>query len=153
MQKRVIAPLEQSWTLLTPDEQKALRSLSVFSDEFALESALWITEVDRDDLNTFVEKSFLTKVTLLSFKPLVRRFCYDKLSDYPEEKAQLEERHAHYFLDDNPEKFRTLSAHHIDLLRRNTFKACFWALKKNDTDLYDPNGQYHPPRRFYLGNR
>ncbi|MET0783567.1 MAG: BTAD domain-containing putative transcriptional regulator [Leifsonia flava] len=54
------AVIEWSWTLLRPEEQRALRRLSLFVDGFGLEAAQWVTGGDAVDLlDALVTQSLL----------------------------------------------------------------------------------------------
>jgi predicted ATPase/transcriptional regulator with XRE-family HTH domain len=116
------AVFDHSWKLLSAEEQRALRQLSVFRGGFRREAAAQVAGASLRELAGLVDKSLVSAPTPLSggnaFGPpasapaagggreggryylheLVRQFSADKLAAMPEEQATTRTRHSDYFL-------------------------------------------------------
>jgi predicted ATPase len=106
------AVFDHSWQLLTQEEQVALRRLSVFQGGFRREAALEVADVSLPILASLVDKSFLSLTPNGRYRrhPLVIQYAQEKLSEYPGEKTQTEEKHGLYYLHFLQEKGKHLSS-------------------------------------------
>lgn len=99
------ASLDWSWSLLSPDEQRVLRRLSVFAGGWTLESAQVVCDEEVLGLIRALVKKSLIKVeqaagraTRYHFHEMVRQYAHKKLLEAGEE-ATIRSRHLKYFLD------------------------------------------------------
>ncbi|MDQ2684127.1 MAG: LuxR C-terminal-related transcriptional regulator [Chloroflexota bacterium] len=96
-----------SYDLLTPEEQRAMRRLAVFSGGFSLEAAL-ATEYEGDDslelVASLVDKNLVRRLDGVSPDP--RYFMFETIREFGREQleahgesAEAFRRHAHYYLE------------------------------------------------------
>lgn len=92
--------LEQSWTLLTPEEQMAAQRLSFYRDSFDRSAAEQVAGIKIFMLAALEEKSFLYVATVGRYRihELLRQFLSEKLSILPDESRSLARRHSHHYL-------------------------------------------------------
>ena len=132
------AVFDYSWQLLSEEEQSALRKLAVFQGGFSREAAKEVTGTSLVTLANLIDKSFLSKVGNDRYRrhPLVIQYAQEKMAEYPEEKAQVEESHALYFFSclrrylpklRSMERKQSLAL--IDLDLPNIKAAWTWAVK------------------------
>lgn len=88
---------DQSWQLLSPGAQQALKQLSVFHGGFLLETALAITGATVEDLAELRDKSLLYRHSSKRFymHGLLRQYAESHLQD--SEKAALQAAHAQVY--------------------------------------------------------
>ena len=98
------AVLEQTWQLLTPDEQQTLLHLPVFEGGFGQEAAREVVGASLLTLATLTEKA-LVRVTQdaagqnrYQMHELLRQFVMEKLTALPEENAAVRAHHSRYYL-------------------------------------------------------
>ncbi|MEZ4735088.1 MAG: BTAD domain-containing putative transcriptional regulator [Caldilineaceae bacterium] len=98
------AVLEQTWQLLTPDEQQTLLHLPVFEGGFGQEAAREVAGASLLMLATLTEKA-LVRVTQdaagqnrYQMHELLRQFVMEKLAALPEENAAIRAHHSRYYL-------------------------------------------------------
>ncbi len=91
---------DHSWAMLDQEERRAFRQLSVFHGPFTATAARSVANVSLATLARLVEKSLLTVTSgnRYSFHPLLRQYGQEQLSHFPEEKREVEERHATYMM-------------------------------------------------------
>lgn len=91
--------LEQSWNVLSPEEQMALAQLSVFQGGFSIEAAQEVAAVGVGLLTGLLAKSLIRVLPAGRYDchPLLHVFCREKAARYPDQRAAAEERHAAYF--------------------------------------------------------
>jgi len=95
------ATFEHSWRLLTDKEQEVLRRLSVFVGGFTREAAARVAGASIPLLASLVDKSLLRVLEGGRYDrhPLIYGYAREKLSEHPEEEAEVRARHASYFLE------------------------------------------------------
>ena len=93
------AVFDQSWPMLTVDEQAAFKRLSVFSGGFTRMSAKAIAGANNATLISLVDKSFLRVAATgrLQIHELLRQFGEEKLAESAVELEEILERHARFF--------------------------------------------------------
>lgn len=84
--RSVRAAFEHSWSMLTGDERRMLRRLSVFSGGFDAAAAEALAGANRDDLRRLRGKSLLQAAEddRFDFHPLIRTFAGERLAARPE---------------------------------------------------------------------
>jgi tetratricopeptide (TPR) repeat protein len=92
---------EQTWDLLTPQEQRAMASLSIFRGGFRREAAEKVAGATLPTLTVLVDRSLLQvegngRYTL---HELLRHFAAEKMALNAAELARTQDRHAHYYSD------------------------------------------------------
>ncbi|HJR80923.1 MAG TPA: tetratricopeptide repeat protein, partial [Anaerolineales bacterium] len=99
--RSIRAVFDHSWNLLSHQEQRMLRQLTVFSGGFTREAAQRVAGASISQLSALVDKSLLRHTSVhagwYDFHELIRQYVYDKAQDDSEEHAQLHERHAGYY--------------------------------------------------------
>ena len=102
--------IDWSYTLLSYEEQKLFRTLSVFAGSWTLEAAEAvgthdepITDEVLELLTRLVDKSLVVTETLsgeVRFRLLetIRQYALEKLKAAPKEERQVRDRHAEYYL-------------------------------------------------------
>lgn len=99
-QRSMRAVFDHSWKLLSKEEQRALRDLSVFRGGFRREAAREVAGADLLLLSSLLAKSFLRRTSDDRFMmhDLVRQYAAGKLADQAEEERAVSDRHAAYYL-------------------------------------------------------
>ena len=99
--KSIRATFEQSWSLLTPTEQRVLGQLSVFRGGFRLEAARYVAGAPLPILSSLLDKSLLRVAAEDRYDrhPLLHGYTKEKLSEHPEEERQTQEKHLRYYVD------------------------------------------------------
>ena len=93
--RSVRATFEQSWRLLTPIEQSALASLSVFAGVFSREAARYVADASLPLLAALADKSLLMlDGERCALHPLIRRFASERLV---EQRRTAMQRHAEFY--------------------------------------------------------
>lgn len=89
---------EQSWQLLSGEEQRVLAQLSVFQGGFSREAGTAVAQTSLMELRQLVDKSLLRQVDTGRFilHELLRQFAAEKLAAHGE-TAVVQHRHAAYF--------------------------------------------------------
>ena len=95
------AVFEQSWKLLTEQEQGVLLRLSVFRGGMQREAAAAIAGATLSLLSTLQAKSFLRRMPTERYDlhELVRQYAADRLAQVPEEEREVRDRHSAYYTD------------------------------------------------------
>ena len=95
------AVFDYSWNLLSENEQKIFRRLSVFRGSFDRSTAEVVCEASISLLTALVDKTLLRRVSSDRFEmlDLLRMFAEEKLNQDQEEKRWVSDRHCQYFAD------------------------------------------------------
>ncbi|MBK8904769.1 MAG: tetratricopeptide repeat protein [Anaerolineaceae bacterium] len=93
------AVIESSWRLLAEEEQALFRKLAVFRGGFTRTAARQVADAGLPQLMALADRSFLRLDGDQRFRrhPLLLQFAQEQLAAQPEEKAQAESAHAHFF--------------------------------------------------------
>lgn len=99
--RSVQAVFEQSWKLLTREEQSVFKRLSVFRGGFDRQAAEQIAVASLRVLATLVDKSLLHRDPNGRYQvhELLRQFLQEKLEDSPEDANHIRELHCSYYAD------------------------------------------------------
>ena len=91
---------DQSWRLLSEQEQAVLLRLSVFRSGFRRQAAEQVAGATLSVLSAFVMKSLIrrTGAERYDLHELIRQFAAEHFSERPEELTATQARHAHYYL-------------------------------------------------------
>jgi predicted ATPase/DNA-binding SARP family transcriptional activator len=91
--------LEESWNLLSAEEQRILARLAVFAGGFSVAAAQSVAEASFDQLAAFVEQSLVRSVASGRFQmhELLCQFAHEKLVAGDEEVA-VRQQHSGYYL-------------------------------------------------------
>jgi predicted ATPase/DNA-binding SARP family transcriptional activator len=105
------AVFNQTWHMLTGDEQAAYRSLSVFQDGFRLAAAEAVTGLTATQLATLVSKSLVNQQTGGRYRlhSLLRQFVVEMEQPDDADMVWLRDRHAAYYLAPLAEREDTLT--------------------------------------------
>lgn len=95
------ATLERSWTMLPPEQQRALAELSVFHGGFRRAGATAVADASIEFLAGLIDRSMLSAPVDGRYRlhPLVRAFASGKLSLHPERQRHARDRHMAHFVD------------------------------------------------------
>lgn len=91
--------MDDSWASLTKDEQRLFRWLSMFRGGFGLAAAEQVSAESAARLAGLVNKSWLRRevLGLYHIHELLRQYGAEQLAVYPDEEAEVRERHARYY--------------------------------------------------------
>ncbi len=94
------AVFDQSWRLLSVEEQAVLLRLSVFRSGFQRQAAIQVAGATLSVLSALVMKSLIrrTGTGRYDLHELIRQFAAEHFSDHPEELIATQARHGHYYL-------------------------------------------------------
>ncbi|MBN2005378.1 MAG: tetratricopeptide repeat protein [Anaerolineae bacterium] len=97
--RSVRAAFEHSWQLLSEEEQRALRQLSVFPDEFRRVAAGEVAGASLSLLSALMHKSLLYRSATGWHKMLevLRQFAGEKLHQHPDEESAVRDRLCAYY--------------------------------------------------------
>lgn len=89
---------DYSWGMLTEEERRAFRRLSIFEGPFTAQAAREVTDVPLPLLGLLVRRSLLSvsEERFYVFHPLLRRYARERLEDRPDEYTEMRERHADF---------------------------------------------------------
>ncbi len=95
------AVFDHSWQMLTEEEQRVLRQMSVFQGGFTREAAKAVVNAGLDLLSALVAKSLLRRTTegRYSLHELVHQYSADRLGKVPEEESEARDRHSAYYTE------------------------------------------------------
>jgi predicted ATPase/DNA-binding CsgD family transcriptional regulator/Flp pilus assembly protein TadD len=95
------AVFDQSWKLLTPEEQRVFARLSVFHGGFGREAAEQVARASLDILSSLVDKSLLHRQTdgRYQIHELLRQYAAEQLAASPEAVAETLDYHCTYYTD------------------------------------------------------
>lgn len=99
--RSIQAVFQQSWRMLSDEEQDVFKRLSIFRDSFDHEAALAIAGASLPMLSALVDKSLvqLDSDNRYQIHELLRQYAADKLQASPEEVDGVRDRHAAFFLN------------------------------------------------------
>lgn len=100
-QRSMRAVFDHSWQLLTEEEQRVLRQLSVFGGGCRREAARVVAGADLVMLSSLIAKSFLRRTSHNRFTmhDLLQQYMASHLRAQPEEEEATRARHARYYMD------------------------------------------------------
>lgn len=147
------AVFEHSWALLTDEEQRVMRQLSVFRRGFAREMAEPVANATLPVLAALTDKSLLRRNSNGRYEmhERVRQFAYRKLHEANEASAVLDRHLAAYRAMAEANEMRLFAAaraetlQNMDLEQANVRVALEWGLQNDET--------YAPPERTNAGER
>jgi predicted ATPase/transcriptional regulator with XRE-family HTH domain len=100
-QRSISAVFDHSWKLLSAEEQRVLRQLSVFRGGFGREAAEQVVGATLPLLSTLVSKSLLRRTDpragRYDLHELVRQYALSHLQENEQEYIQARERHCRYY--------------------------------------------------------
>jgi predicted ATPase len=113
------AVFAHSWDLLTEEQKKGFRSLSVFRGGFTREAAMAVADIDLLLLLDFVNKSLLrrTEQGRYEIHELLRQFAEEKISAVSQEKGAIQERHSRFYVRFLKERARNVPKPGMKALR------------------------------------
>lgn len=94
------AAFDYSWRLLSEEERRIFRGLSVFRGTFTREAASRVADASLHTLSALVDKSLLrhTESGQYVFHELLKQYVAAKLDEVPEERSRSLEMHSTYFM-------------------------------------------------------
>jgi predicted ATPase/transcriptional regulator with XRE-family HTH domain len=94
------AVFEQSWRLLSEEEQAVFVRLSVFRGGFRRKAAEQVAGATLSVLSTLIMKSLIRRTGSgrYDLHELIRQFATERISDHPKELKVTQERHGQYYL-------------------------------------------------------
>ncbi len=94
------AVFDQSWRLLTEEEQGVLLRLSVFRGGFRHEAAAAVAEATLPALSTLVTKSLIRRsgTGRYDLHELIRHFAAEQFAEHPDEQTATRALHSSYYL-------------------------------------------------------
>ena len=99
-QRSLRAAFDYSWNLLSVEEQRVLRNLSVFLGGFDDVAAKYVTRTTPRTLATLLGKSLIQKnAGRYTMHEMVRQFAQEKLEQGADEAARVADLHIAYFSD------------------------------------------------------
>ncbi|MBI5950440.1 MAG: helix-turn-helix domain-containing protein [Chloroflexi bacterium] len=100
--RSIITVFDQSWKLLTSEEQRVLRQLSIFRGSFMRRAAKRVAGASLPVLFALVDKSLLqhsdAHAGRFELHELIRQYAAARLEENIPEKQATRERHSHYYL-------------------------------------------------------
>ncbi|MFT3890064.1 MAG: helix-turn-helix domain-containing protein [Anaerolineales bacterium] len=100
--RSITAVFDHSWKLLSPEEQRVLRQLSVFRGGFTREAAEQIAGANLALISSLVNKSLVqynnVHVGRLDLHELIRQYAAMRLGENAAEERTTRERHSQYYL-------------------------------------------------------
>ena len=93
------ATIEHSWKLLTSEEQRVLRRLSIFRGGFSRQAGQAVADASLADLLSLVSKSLIrrTKMGRYDLHELIHQYALLRLQQDSSEYEQIEATHSRYF--------------------------------------------------------
>jgi predicted ATPase/transcriptional regulator with XRE-family HTH domain len=97
--RSIRAVFDQSWSLLTSEEQRVLRRVAVFRGGFTRAAAEQVAGASLALLSALVGKSLLRRTAAGHYDPheLVRQYALDHLREDQQEQAETYSRHSRYY--------------------------------------------------------
>jgi predicted ATPase/DNA-binding SARP family transcriptional activator len=94
------AVFDQSWELLTEEQRRQFRELSIFQGGFTIEAAACIVGVNLDLLSDLMDKSLLSRDVSgrFSMHNALQQYAAEKLEEAPN-AVGVKDRHARYYVD------------------------------------------------------
>ena len=92
------AVFEHSWKLLTEEERRVLRQISVFQGGFRREAAISVVGATLAHITNLMDKSLLRKNgERYEMHEILHQYAAEKLQQHPEENQQISELHSCYY--------------------------------------------------------
>jgi predicted ATPase/DNA-binding SARP family transcriptional activator len=90
---------DQSWQLLSPEEQRVLRKMSVFQGGFQRQAAEQVAGASLSILATLLNRTLLRRTASgrYDMQELVRQYCTNQLEANPQEKADTQKQHFDFY--------------------------------------------------------
>lgn len=116
-----LAVFEQTWRMLSPEEQQVYTRLSVFRGGFDETSARQVAQADLGVMMSLVDKSLLYRIPYSSnvsqaerfrLHEVLRQFAHEHLAEHPEELRQAYDSHCHFYLKFLEQRFPGLIGGH-----------------------------------------
>jgi predicted ATPase len=152
---------DQSWRLLSPRQQEALRYLSVFRRGFTRGAAARVAGATIPTLAALVDRSVVRRTgARFELHPLVRAFARERLAELPEAAQEAGTRHAEHFAAYLAERAEAVGRAAVHAFLRdvsfeldNIRAAWSWALSvgRNDlvADMLPLLDRYHATRGLH----
>lgn len=146
--RTLLSVFDHSWSLLSREEQRAFRQLSVFRGGFDRAEANQIADVGFDTLVALVDKSLVYRNGGGRFEmhERVRQYAFRKLYE-ADEAIQTRDRFLHFYLTFAETKENELSSRQepyllmeIEKRYSNMRSALQWALEESDTNTAEIGG-------------
>ena len=137
------AVFDYSWDLLSKEEQKIYRTLSVFRDGFQKEAAEQVAQATITDLSSLSDKSLVRRTPQGRYEMLqiLRKYAAEKLERKPDLKRQVNDIHCTYyanFIERRAKELReTKTQEFLNEIGReieNLRSAWQWAVENNKID-------------------
>jgi predicted ATPase/transcriptional regulator with XRE-family HTH domain len=100
--RSITAVFDQSWKLLTPEEQRVMRQLSIFRGSFMRRAAKRVVGASLPVLFSLLDKSLVqhsdAHAGRFELHELIRQYAAARLEENIAEKQATRERHSHYYL-------------------------------------------------------
>lgn len=96
------AVFEHSWRLLTEEEQRVLREISIFQGGFRREAAAKVVGASINQLSSLLNKSLLRRgpaSVRYEMHETLRQYAMEKLEAHPEDLEAVHDRHSAYYAD------------------------------------------------------
>jgi predicted ATPase/DNA-binding SARP family transcriptional activator len=99
--RSIRAVFDHSWNLLSVEERRVFRRLSVFQGRFRREAAEYVAGTSLPLLAALLDKSLLRRRPdgCYEMHELIRQYATEKLADVPDEQETARDRHGRYFLE------------------------------------------------------
>jgi predicted ATPase len=95
------AVFDHSWRLLSAEERRVFRQLSIFQGGFRREAAEQVTGASLRLLSALIDKSLLRRQPSgrYDLHKLLRQYAAARLAEEPEEQKEVQDRHGRYYMD------------------------------------------------------
>ena len=95
------AVFDQSWARLNAEERAMLRRLAVFYGSFTLAAAKSVAGASLASLATLIDRSLLRRTANGRYElhELLHQYAAEQLDDTPEERTQIVDQHARFYLE------------------------------------------------------
>jgi tetratricopeptide (TPR) repeat protein len=140
------AAFDHSWRLLTDEDRKVFKKLSVFRGGFTREAAAQVAGAALKTLMTLVNKSLLRWDALTSrydIHELLRQYGEQQINASPQESEHLHERHCEFYADYMQRQWRALMSlrqgavlDEIKVEFDNVLKAWNYAVEKRKATVF-----------------
>jgi predicted ATPase len=95
------AAFEHSWNLLSEEERRAFRKLTLFHGGFEAQAAQAVAGASVWLLSALVKKSLVRRASADRYEmhELLRQYAAEKLCEHPQEEAEAQDRHSEYYAE------------------------------------------------------
>src|SRR5439155_7520691 len=138
------AVFNHSWDLLSEEERRVFRGLSVFRGGWEEEAAERVAGASLYSLLSLLDKSLLRRDARGRFDihEVLRQYAAEKLDEAPGDRGEIEHRHAKYYLElaqlAEPELRGEEQGKWLELLERehdNLRAALHWAMENGEVEI------------------